>query len=53
MISRAECCELCDYVAAWCAEAGIELRDANQWIDPETGEIMRPDVAPKIIINMP
>ena len=40
-LTRAECCELCDYIAAWCAEAGVELRDAQQWIDPETGEIMR------------
>lgn len=25
---------------AWCAEHGVELRDARQWVDPETGEII-------------
>lgn len=30
-LSRAECVELCDYIHAWCAETGVELRDAVQW----------------------
>ncbi len=38
-LTKAECVELCDFVAAWSVEHGIELRDAQQWIDPETGEI--------------
>jgi len=38
-LSRAECAEMCDFVAAWCAHNGVELRDAAQWVDPETGEI--------------
>lgn len=29
-----------DYVMAWCAQNGVELRDARQWVDEETGEIM-------------
>lgn len=39
-LTRAECCELCDFIGAWCAEAGVELRESKQWIDPETGEIL-------------
>lgn len=32
-LSRAECAELCDYVAAWATENGVELRDG--WIDED------------------
>lgn len=39
-LTRAECVELCDFVGAWCVEAGVELRDVRQWTNPETGEIM-------------
>lgn len=39
-LSRPECAELLDYVAAWAIEHGVELREARQWqVDPETGEI--------------
>lgn len=39
-LTRAECSELCEYIMAWCAEHGVELRDSRQWqeVDPETGE---------------
>ena len=26
---------------AWCAMHGVELREARQWVDPETGEVMQ------------
>lgn len=39
-LTRGECAELCDFIGAWCAENGVELRDARQWVDEETGEIM-------------
>jgi len=43
-LTRAECAELCDFIGAWCAESGVELREARQWtdaqVDQETGEIM-------------
>ena len=39
-LTRGECAELCDFIGAWCAENGIELREARQWVDEETGEIM-------------
>ena len=35
-LSRVECAELCDYIMAWCAENGVELRDARQWMDEVT-----------------
>ena len=40
-LTRAECAELCDFIGAWCADNGVELREARQWVDPETGEVMR------------
>ena len=39
-LTRAECAELCDFIGAWCAENGVELREARQWVDAETGEII-------------
>lgn len=39
-LTRGECAELCDFIQAWCAQNGVELRDARQWVDEETGEIM-------------
>ena len=39
-LSRAECAELVDYVMAWAAEHGVQLRESGQWIDWETGEIV-------------
>ena len=39
-MSRARCASLQTYMQAWCADHGVELRDARQWVDPETtGEI--------------
>lgn len=39
-LTRGECAELCDFIGAWCAEHGVELREARQWVDAETGEII-------------
>jgi len=39
-LTRGECAELCDFIHAWCAENGVELRDARQWVDTETGEVL-------------
>ena len=39
-LTRGECAELCDFIMAWCAEHGVELREAQQWVDAETGEII-------------
>lgn len=39
-LTRGECAELCDFIQAWCAQNGVELRDARQWVDEDTGEIM-------------
>ena len=39
-LTRGECVELCDFIGAWCAEHGVELREAQQWVDAETGEII-------------
>ena len=39
-MDRARMASLLEYVLAWCANNGIELRDAVPWMtDPETGEI--------------
>lgn len=40
-LTRGECVELCDFIGAWCAEHGVELREARQWVDAETGEIAK------------
>ena len=39
-LTRGECAELCDFIGAWCAENGVELREARQWVDEETGEVI-------------
>ena len=39
-LTRGECAELCDFIGAWCAENGVELREAQQWVDAETGEVL-------------
>ena len=39
-MGKARMASLLDYVMAWCAENGVELRDARQWVDPDTGEII-------------
>ena len=38
-MSKARMASLLEYVMAWCADSGVELREAGQWIDYETGEI--------------
>lgn len=39
-LTRGECAELCDFIAAWAIENGVEFREAMQWkVDTETGEI--------------
>lgn len=39
-LSKAECVELCDFIAAWCVEHGVELSDPGCAVDPDTGEIL-------------
>ena len=39
-MSKARMASLLEYVMAWCALHGVELREARQWVDHETGEIM-------------
>ena len=38
-LTRAEFVELVEFVEAWCAHTGVTLRDPNEFIDPDTGEI--------------
>lgn len=40
-MGKARMASLLEYVMAWAAQHGVELRDSRQWIDPETGEILR------------
>lgn len=40
-MSKARMASLLEYVMAWCAMHGVELREARQWVDPETGEVMQ------------
>ena len=30
-LSRAECCELCDFISAWAIERGVEFTESRQW----------------------
>ena len=39
-MGKARMASLLEYVMAWCAEHGVELRDARQWVDSETGEVL-------------
>lgn len=39
-MGKARMASLLEYVMAWCAEHGVELREARQWVDAETGEIL-------------
>jgi hypothetical protein len=39
-MGKARLSSLVEYVLAWCAQNGVELREARQWVDPETGEIL-------------
>lgn len=38
-LTRGECAELCDFIQAWAVDNGVELHEARQWVDAETGEI--------------
>lgn len=39
-MGKARMASLLDYVMSWAIEHGVELRDARQWVDPDTGEII-------------
>ena len=39
-MGKARMASLLDYVMSWAVEHGVELREARQWVDPETGEII-------------
>lgn len=38
-MGKARMASLLDYVTAWAVAHGVELREARQWVDEETGEI--------------
>ena len=40
-MSKARMASLLEYVMAWAVDHGVELREARQWVDPETGEILK------------
>ena len=39
-MGKARMASLLDYVTAWAVAHGVELREAQQWVDAETGEII-------------
>ena len=39
-MGKARMASLLDYVMAWAVAHGVELREAQQWVDAETGEII-------------
>ena len=39
-MGKARMASLLEYVMAWAIDHGVELREARQWVDPETGEII-------------
>lgn len=39
-MGKARMASLLDYVMSWAVEHGVELREARQWVDPETGEVL-------------
>jgi len=39
-MGKARMASLLDYVMSWAIENGVELREARQWVDQETGEVM-------------
>ena len=39
-MGKARMASLLEYVMAWCAENCVELREARQWVDTETGEVL-------------
>ena len=40
-MSKARMASLLEYVMAWCALHDVVLREARQWVDPETGEVLQ------------
>lgn len=40
-MSKARMASLLEYVMAWAVDHGVELREARQWVDPETGEVLQ------------
>ena len=39
-MGKARMASLLDYVLSWAIEHGVELREARQWVDEETGEVV-------------
>ena len=39
-MSKARMASLLEYVISWAIDHGVELREAQQWVDAETGEIL-------------
>lgn len=40
-MSKARMASLLEYVISWAIDHGVELREARQWVDAETGEVMQ------------
>ena len=40
-MSKSRMASLLEYVMAWAVDHGVELREARQWVDPETGEVLQ------------
>ena len=39
-MGKARMASLLDYVMSWAIDHGVELREARQWADAETGEVL-------------
>ena len=39
-MGKARMASLLEYVMAWAIDHDVELREARQWVDPETGEVL-------------
>jgi hypothetical protein len=39
-MGKARMASLLEYVMAWAIDHGVELREARQWVDAETGEVL-------------
>lgn len=39
-MSKARMASLLEYVISWAIDHGVELREARQWVDAETGEVL-------------
>ena len=40
-MGKARMASLLEYVISWAIDHGVELREARQWVDAETGEVMQ------------